>query len=283
MYDGRLNPVAVAVGKSVGKRAVMGGVLGAWLLLAGPAFAATSSLGSSSSTLLSEQSSVVAEAIKADAQDCADGTKQGTIGASINDALRIHTELAAATPNVESLFSATADCFGGLGSLFDLSGSIPSLGSIFAAAQQAVLKYAQKKVCTAIQQVSSMVTTPINQAIGKVSSGTSLADLNGLTNGLVSKGMSTLDPQLGSSYHSTPAGYEATYTVDVNPFNYIQTDFGGGASTGNGTGTTTSSAATTSTVAPAASTSSSRTSSNTSRSSSGSASGSSGSAAGLFN
>ncbi|MCX2889502.1 MULTISPECIES: hypothetical protein [Pseudomonas] len=285
MYDGRLNPVAVAVGKSVGKRAVLGGVLGAWLLLAGPAFAATSSLGSTSSTLLSEQSSVVAEAIKADAQDCADGTKEGTIGASINDALRIHTELAAATPNVESLFSATADCFGGLGSLFDLSGSIPSLGSIFAAAQQAVLKYAQKKVCTAVQQVSSMVTSPINQAIGKVSSGTSLADLNGLTNGLVSKGMSTLDPELGSSYHSTPAGYEATYTVDVNPFNYIQTDFGGGASTGTGTGTgtTTSSAATTSTVAPAASTSSSSTSSSTSSSSSGSASGSSGSAAGLFN
>lgn len=283
MYDGRLNPVAVAVGKSVGNRAVMGGVLGAWLLLAGPAFAATSSLGSTSSTLLSEQSSVVAEAIKADAQDCADGTKEGTIGASINDALRIHTELAAATPNVESLFSATADCFGGLGSLFDLSGSIPSLGSIFAAAQQAVLKYAQKKVCTAIQQVSSMVTSPINQAIGKVSSGTSLADLNGLTNGLVSKGMSTLDPELGSSYHSTPAGYEATYTVDVNPFNYVQTDFGGGAGTGTGTGATTSNAATTSTVAPAASSSPSSTSSSTRSSSSGSASGSSGSAAGLFN
>ncbi|WP_426810513.1 hypothetical protein ABOC32_06725 [Pseudomonas sp. WOUb67] len=283
MYDGRLNPVAVAVGKSVGKRALMGGVLGALLLLAGPAFAATSSLGSTSSTLLSEQSSVVAEAIKADAQDCADGTKEGTIGASINNALRIHTELAAATPNVESLFSATADCFGGLGSLFDLSGSIPSLGAIFAAAQEAVLKYAQKKVCTAVQQVSSMVTTPINQAIGKVSSGTSLGDLNGLTNGLVSKGMSTLDPELGSSYHSTPAGYEATYTVDVNPFNYVQTDFGGGASTGTGTGTTTSSAATTSTVAPAASTSSSSTSSSTSSSSSGSGSGSSGSAAGLFN
>ncbi|WP_043201319.1 hypothetical protein [Pseudomonas putida] len=287
MYDGRLNPVALAVGKSVGKRAVMGGVLGACLLLAGPAFAATSSLGSTSSTLLSEQSSVVAEAIKADAQDCADGTKEGTIGASINDALRIHTELAAATPNVESLFSATADCFGGLGSLFDLSGSIPSLGAIFAAAQEAVLKYAQKKVCTAVQQVSSMVTTPINQAIGKVSSGTSLGDLNGLTNGLVSKGMSTLDPELGSSYHSTPAGYEATYTVDVNPFNYVQTDFGGGTSTGTGTGTgtgtTTGSAAATSIVAPAASTPSSSTSSSTSSSSSGSGSGSSGSAAGLFN
>ncbi|WP_274411019.1 hypothetical protein [Pseudomonas sp. NEEL19] len=257
----------------------MGSVLGAWLLLAGPAVAASSSLGATSSGLLSEQSSVVAEAIKADAQDCADGTKEGTIGASINDALRIHTELAAATPNVESLFSATADCFGGLGSLFDLSGSIPSLGSIFAAAQQAVLKYAQKKVCTAVQQVSSMVTSPINQAIGKVSSGTSLADLNGLTNGLVSKGMSTLDPELGSSYHSTPAGYEATYTVDVNPFNYVQTDFGGGT----GTGTGTSSPAATNTVAPAASTPPASTSSSTSRSTSGSGSGSSSSAAGLFN
>lgn len=50
MYDGRLNPVAVAVGKSVGKRAVMGGVLGAWLLLAGPAVAATSSLGAPPAT-----------------------------------------------------------------------------------------------------------------------------------------------------------------------------------------------------------------------------------------
>lgn len=281
MYNGRPNPVAAAVGKSVGKHAAMGSVLGAWLLLAGPAVAASSSLGATSSGLLSEQSSVVAEAIKADAQDCADGTKEGTIGASINDALRIHTELAAATPNVESLFSATADCFGGLGSLFDLSGSIPSLGSIFAAAQQAVLKYAQKKVCTAVQQVSSMVTSPINQAIGKVSSGTSLADLNGLTNGLVSKGMSTLDPELGSSYHSTPAGYEATYTVDVNPFNYVQTDFGGG--TGTGTGTGTSSPAATNTVAPAASAPPASTSSSTSRSTSGSGSGSSSSAAGLFN
>ncbi|MGE8060236.1 hypothetical protein [Pseudomonas sp. NPDC089547] len=281
MYNGRLNPVAVAVGNSVGKRAILGGVLGACLLLAGPAFAATSSLGATSSSLISQQDSVVADAIKADAQDCADGTKQGTIGASISDALKIHTELASATPNVESLFSATADCFGGLSSLFDLSGSIPSLGSILASAQAAVLQYAQKKVCTAIQQVTSMVTSPINQAIGKVSSGTSLGDLNGLTNGLVSKGMTTLDPDLGGSYHNAAAGYEATYTVDVNPFNYVQTDFGGGASTGGGT--TTSSAATTNTVAPAASTSSGTSSSSTSSAPSSSSSGSSSSAAGLFN
>ena len=277
MYKGRLNPVAQAIGKSVGKRAVLGGVLGAWLVLAGPAFGATSSLGATSSSLISQQDSVVADAIKADAEDCAEGTKEGTIGASIGDALKIHTELASATPNVESLFSATADCFGGLSSLFDLSGSIPSLGSILASAQAAVLQYAQKKVCSAVQQVASMVTTPINQAIGKVSSGTSLGDLNGLTNGLVSQGMSTLDPELGSGYHNAAAGYEATYTVDVNPFNYVQTDFGGGAGAGTGT---TAPASTDSVAAPA---SAAPAPVSTPSASPNSNSGSSSPAAGLFN
>lgn len=222
MYEGRLNPVAAALSVLVSRQTLAVTLLGVSMALAGSANAATSSL-------ISQQDSVVAASIKADAQSCADGTKEGTIGHSIGDALKIHTELASATPNVESLFSATQDCFSGLASLFDLSGSIPSLGSIMAAAQEAVLKFAQKKVCSAVQQVTQMVTTPINQAIGTVGSGTSIGDLNGLTNGLIKGGMSTLDPQLGSSYHQAPAGATATYTVDVNPFNYVQTDFGGGS------------------------------------------------------
>lgn len=226
MHEGRLNLITAALGGLATKRLLAGTALGISLAFAG-------NVSAVSSSLISQQDSVVAESIKADAQECADGTKEGTIGHSIGDALKIHTELASATPNVESLFSATQDCFNGLGSLFDLSGSIPSLGSILASAQAAVLKFAQKKVCSAVQQVTSMVTTPVNQAIGKVSSGTSIGDLNGLSNGLINKGMSTLDPQLGSSYHAAAPGAEMTYTVDVNPFNYIQTDFGG-----SGTGTT---------------------------------------------
>lgn len=280
MYNGQ-RTLGAAAGQSVGTRAALGSVLGLWLMAA-PAFAATSSLGATSSELISQQNSVVADAIKADAEDCATGQKEGSIGAAINDALLIHTELSAATPNVESLFSATADCFGGLGSLFDLSGSIPSLGAILASAQQAVLKYAQKKVCTAVQQVASMVTSPINQAIGKVSSGTSIGDLNGLTNGMVSKGMSTLDPELGASYHKPAAGYEATYTVDVNPFNYVQTDFGGGTGAGTTPAPTTVSPAAPSTPASVPSTSSGASSSGGASSSS-SSSGSPSSAAGLFN
>lgn len=276
MFEGRISPSASRAGFVIGKRVVLGSVLGAWLVVAAPGYAATSSLGATSSTLISQQDSVVADAIKADAEDCATGTKEGTIGNSINQALAIHTELASATPNVETLFSATQDCFSGLSSLFDLSGSIPSLGSILASAQAAVLKYAQKKVCTAVQQVAGMVTTPINQAIGNVGGGTSIGDLNGMTNGLISGGMRTLDPQLGSSYHNAPAGATATYTVDVNPFNYIQTDFGGGSSAAPATQAAPMSAPVTP-VSPSPSSSSAAPSSSSGSSSSG------GSAAGLFN
>ncbi|WP_240533834.1 hypothetical protein [Aeromonas veronii] len=62
----------------------------------------------------------MADNIKADAEDCATGTKDGTIGHSIKQALDIHTELASATPNVESLFDVGSDCFSGLSQIFDL-------------------------------------------------------------------------------------------------------------------------------------------------------------------
>jgi len=220
MYEGRLNPVAATLRLLVSRQALAVTVLGATMAFVGPASA-------DSSSLISQQDSIVANSIMADAQDCADGTKEGTIGHSIGDALKIHTELASATPNVESLFSTTQNCFSGLANLFDLSSSIPSLANIIAAAQAAVLQFAQKKVCSAVQEVTQMVTSPINQAIGNVSSGTSIGGLNGLTNGLVQNGMSTLDPQLGSSYHTAAPGTSDSYSVNVNPFNSVQTDFGG--------------------------------------------------------
>ena len=80
------------------------------------------------------------------------------IGASIKTAIGAHSEMASATPNVESLFDVNSDCFSSIGQIFDLSFAIPSLASILSSAQDAVLKYAQKKVCTAVGKVSGMVT-----------------------------------------------------------------------------------------------------------------------------
>lgn len=173
--------------------------------------------------LVSEQESIIAEAIKEDAIACAKGTQEGTIGYSIKQALNMHMELASATPNVESLFDVSNNCFSGLSQIFDLSFAIPSLGSIIGAVTGAVKSYAEKKVCSAVGEVTGMVTGPINQAIGNVNSYGAYG-LNGMTNGLVREGLSQIDPNLGSRYHPSRDG---TYTIGINPFNKDQTDFGG--------------------------------------------------------
>lgn len=238
MFKGKLNPVAASIGRIFDQRTVIGIVIGVTVMFAGYATSQTSglvsTLGAASSTMLSQQSSVVAAEIVADAEDCAKG-KPGTIGGAIGDALQIHTELASATPNVETLFDVSGDCFSGLSQIFDLSFAIPSLASILSAASSAVMQYAQKKICTAVNQVSGMVTSPINAAIGKVNGLASFTDLNGMTNGLVSKGMSSIDPALGSEYHAPAAA--GTTTVGTNPFNSSQTDFSGTTNTGSTTGT----------------------------------------------
>ena len=155
------------------------------------------------------------------------------IGANIKTAIGVHTEMASATPNVESLFDANDSCFASVSQIIDLSFSIPSLGSILSSAQDAVLKYAQKKVCSTVGKVSGMVTSPINQAIGQWNTlGQQFSDINGMANSAVGGSMSTLDPQLGSSYK--PASAATAYSVNANAFGSNQTVFSAGASTQQG-------------------------------------------------
>lgn len=190
--------------------------------------------------LLSQQTSVVAESIKAEAEMCATGEAEGSIGNAIQNALKIHTELAAAMPNTEELFSPMQDCFSGLLGTFDLSFAIPSLSSIRSAVTNALSRYATKKVCSAVQQARSMVTTPINQAISGLTSGTGMGgigDLNGLSNRLIGDHLAGIDPDLGWQYTAPPANTQ--YTVELNPFQSTPLDFGGsgnGNSGGNGSG-----------------------------------------------
>ena len=148
-------------------------------------------------------------------------------------AIGVHTEMASATPNVESLFDMNDQCFASVSQIIDLSFSIPSLGSILSSAQDAVLKYAQKKVCSTVGKVSGMVTSPVNQAIGQWNTlGQQFTDINGMANSAVGGSMSTLDPQLGSSYK--PASAATTYSVNANAFASNQTVFNAGASAQQG-------------------------------------------------
>ncbi|WP_251879206.1 hypothetical protein [Achromobacter sp. Marseille-Q4954] len=239
----KLTPVAVSVSHFVrsNTRFALGIAVGVSVMFAGYAVSAVSSgsgsiLGNASSQLLSQQTSVVADSIKADAEACATGTQDGSIGHSIQQAMQIHQTIAAAPVNVESLFDVNSDCFSGLNQIYDLSFSIPSLASIVGAASDAVMKYAQKKVCTAVNQVSGLVTSPINQAIDKINGMGAFGDLNGLTNGLVQQGMAHIDPNIAAGYSNNQSG--GTYTVGTNPFGSSQVDFGGSTGTNGDMGST---------------------------------------------
>lgn len=219
------------------KRFVAGTVLGLSLLAGGYALSAggTGGGGSSSdptSQLLSEQESAITQQMRQDAEDCAKGDKEGTVGNAINMSLKAHLELASAMPNVEQLFDVNADCFAGLSSLIDLSFAIPSLATIISAAQNAVMAYAKKKICSAVSKVTGMVTAPINQAIGQANQ--YIGALNGLSANLNSSGgLSMIDPSLGSAYN---VGQSGTYTTGQPFANNPQTPVGDSTGGGSGTG-----------------------------------------------
>lgn len=221
----------------------IGVLVGASLVLAASAGAsqsggnwfssAFSTGGSSASSGVSASMAAVDAAMNQKLADDLKNCDEVGIGANIKTAIGAHSEMASATPNVESLFDVNDSCFASVSQIIDLSFSIPSLGSILSSAQDAVLKYAQKKVCSTVGKVSGMVTSPINQAIGQWNTlGQQFTDINGMANSAVGGSLSTLDPQLGSGYK--PASAATTYSVNANAFASNQTVFSAGASTQQG-------------------------------------------------
>jgi hypothetical protein len=222
--------IGVLVGASIALAASAGAsqTTGNWF----SSMFATGGSGSASSGVSATMAAVDAAMNQKLADDLKNCDDVG-IGANIKTAIGVHTEMASATPNVESLFDVNDSCFASISQIIDLSFSIPSLASILSSAQDAVLKYAQKKVCSTVGKVSGMVTSPINQAIGQWNTlGQQFTDINGMANSAVGGSMSTLDPQLGSAYK--PASAATSYSVNANAFGANQTVFNAGASTQQG-------------------------------------------------
>lgn len=202
------------------------------LFSSSPTTTSTPSTGATSA-LLSRQQSVVASSIQQNAAQCATGTQPGTIGYAIQQAQNVHLQLASVRPNTDQLFQAGNGCFGGLSQLFDLSDTIPSLGSIMSAAAAAVEQYATQRICQAVNQVTSSVTTPLNQAISSVTATVSTSGIDGM----IGQQMSSIDPNLGSAWNANSPG--GSYSINTNAFNINQTSFSPG--TGMGPGPSTSS------------------------------------------
>lgn len=157
----------------------------------------------------------VADALKKEQADCANGA-DGTVGASIQNAMRIHTKVASTSPNVEDLFNINDDCFSGLLDLFDLSVTIPSFGAIVANVQSAMINFAKRKVCTAIQKEVNIVNGSINDMLKGVGGMQGITDLNGLTNGQVQDILTNIDTGLGGEYNQAQG---TTYSINTNALN----------------------------------------------------------------
>jgi hypothetical protein len=187
------------------------------------------STGSGDPGLVSQQDSVVAASLTQETTECTNGDS-GTVGEAIKTAMTAHNEVASATPKVERLFDVNSNCFSMISQIFDLSFAIPSMSTYLAAAAEAVRKYAEKKICNAVYQVTDMVTKPLNQAIGRVNQLEGFASINGMSGAGFGNGMVSLDQNLGDSYHQSSG--QNSYSVNTNPFNTSQTTFNGGSQSG---------------------------------------------------
>lgn len=215
------------------RKPLAGVVIGAGLTLAAGAGASTAagwfsglfetggtSTNAANQTLLQQTDAAVQAQLDADQKNC----DEVGIGKSIRTAIAAQTQMASATPQVESLFDPSANCFASVNQLVDLSFAIPSLSSILTSATNAVTQYAQKQVCTAVNQVSSLVTSPVNQVIAGWSAlGTKFTDISGMGDSQIGGALSQIDPQLGAQYRTTVPG--GTYTIGTNTFSQGQTTF----------------------------------------------------------
>lgn len=221
-YKAKLQQLVMS---ALDRKLLLGVTIGASVMVTGYALSDDSLFNifvPTSSSMISQQKSVVADSISKDAADCANGAP-GSIGEAVNDAWTMHTQMAQVSPNIEQLFDVGGSCFGQLGQIWDLSTTIPSLGSIMSAAENAIMKFAQRQVCSAVQSVDNMVSAPINNAFSSIGGLQNAANLNGFTNQMVQKGLNQVSPALGSQYSGAQPG--ATYTIQPNAFTGAQSSF----------------------------------------------------------
>ena len=146
---------------------------------------------------------------------CAEGQTPGTVGHSINEAMRIHTRYAATPVDTDGLFSEANDCFAQLRGVLDLSTTTPSYGAIAAAAAAALRRWAERKVCSTVLDMADRVLDPVNLTMQDVNR---MSDLNGVTNGMIREGMGELDPDLARVYRDAAPAERRDYELNRETF-----------------------------------------------------------------
>lgn len=203
-----------------------------------PSIAETTSLSARSSLEPAASIDVQSQAVLKEAQDCADPSNINSLASAQADTIADMQKMIMTPINTDNFFKAGSNngCFDALSDFPNLSMTIPSLTGIAQALKQALVNYAVRKVCSAVNDALEGLIDPIAEVVDRLSDNGKI-DLTGTVNKEMVKKMYEIDPELGRV--SSPV--QTTYGWSVaDGFENSSQGKGGSGSTSVGSNTSNS-------------------------------------------
>lgn len=149
------------------------------------------------------------DSVAESSEACADDENPDTIAGAQKKGIQEDQEVAVKPIDINKFFQIGKNqgCFAALADFPDLSINIPSLSDIYSNMKKALVNYASRKVCDAVNDTISEVMSPMKNALDQVSERGQL-DLNGRVNKEMTKRMYDFDPELGRVASRTQADKE---------------------------------------------------------------------------
>lgn len=146
--------------------------------------------------LLEEQAAKAIEEANSKTQECQNS--EGGLGKQQQKDIESEQGINASTLDIDKIYEVgkSNGCFDVLNDFPDLSVNIPSLSAIFDAVTSTLLKYAQRKVCTAVNSAIEEALEPGIKALDKISDQGKI-DLTGAVDDEINKGINKIDPDIG--------------------------------------------------------------------------------------
>lgn len=184
--------------------------------------------GASATSLITQ-----VQATKDEATNCADPANVDGLAHTQVKTIEDMKRMILTPINTDKIFSTASKggCFNALKDFPNLSASIPSLTSIADSLKKTLVRYATRKVCTAVNDALTEVIEPINEVMDKISENGQI-DLTGEFNNRMTDELYKIDPELGrvSQPVDTEYSWELSKEIDkiagsleTNEFGYIDT------------------------------------------------------------
>lgn len=131
-------------------------------------------------------------------EECADPDVEGSLGEAQKEAIEDQKKMATSSIDIGRSFDIGKKngCFSSLSDFPDLSIGIPSLTAILESIKGALVDYATRKVCSAVNDALTEALNPISDALNSISDKRQL-DLSGRVNREMMKKMYEFDSELG--------------------------------------------------------------------------------------